>query len=156
MKYLPPIFLIALGCIGLLMVSLNAIQPADEESPPAASQQAASSVDTSGLVILKFGAPWCPPCRMIDKELEKLEGSDFPAEVRKVNVDERPDLAAEYGVTGIPRMILMHNGRVLGDEMGFMSADQLSNWVHANVSDDMLAGSEPVKPSGPQTNPYFD
>jgi len=87
-------------------------------------------VNQDKLILIKFGATWCGPCRSVDKELKSLAG-ELPAdvEVLKVDVDENPDLAGEFQITGIPRMMLVRRGEVLADETGFMSKAELQSWI---------------------------
>ncbi|MCS7471126.1 thioredoxin family protein [Stieleria sp. ICT_E10.1] len=108
------------------------------------------------LVLMKFGAPWCPPCRMIDKELRKLGRTSLPVEIRKIDVDERPEMAERYGVSSIPRLILLQDGRKIGDAVGYQSADELSEWINENASPEALAGKKRTsKSSVVQANPFF-
>ena len=126
-----------------------------------ASQQDLSNPDqVSGsapqLVLMKFGAPWCPPCRMIDKELRKLGRTSLPVEIRKIDVDERPEMAQRYGVSSIPRLILLQDGRKIGDAVGYQSADELADWINENASPEALAGKKRTsKSSVVQANPFF-
>lgn len=62
-------------------------------------------------VLVDFWAPWCPPCRMIAPILDELaERHDGRLSVAKVNVDEHPGLAATYGVSSIPTLVLIEDG----------------------------------------------
>ncbi len=62
-------------------------------------------------VLVDFWAPWCPPCRMIAPILDQLaERHDGRLAVAKVNVDDHPGLAATYGVSGIPTLVLIEDG----------------------------------------------
>ncbi|WP_146577942.1 thioredoxin family protein [Neorhodopirellula pilleata] len=87
-------------------------------------------VNQDKLVLVKFGATWCGPCRSVDQELKSLAG-ELPAdvEVLKIDVDENPDLAQEFQITGIPRMLLVRSGEVVADETGFMSKAELQSWI---------------------------
>lgn len=109
------------------------------------------------LVLMKFGAPWCGPCRMIDKELHKLERSGLPVEIRKFNVDDRPVLARRYEVRSIPRLVLLQNGQKIGDLVGYRSAEELTDWIEDSASKQALAAKkQPTGPSVVRANPYFE
>lgn len=62
-------------------------------------------------VLLDFWAEWCPPCRMIAPLLEQL-ADEYKGKVKimKVNVDDEPDLATQFGVTNIPTLLFFKNG----------------------------------------------
>ena len=67
---------------------------------------------SNGLVLVDFYADWCGHCQMLSPVLQQLS-DEFWAQglqVLKVNVDENPDLSAEYGVMSIPTVILFHQG----------------------------------------------
>lgn len=71
-------------------------------------------------VVVDFWAPWCGPCRQIGPVLDELAGTYAgKVKVAKVNVDEEPDLAQAFQVRGIPTLAVLHNGKNIGQVIGF-------------------------------------
>ena len=63
-------------------------------------------------VLLDFWAAWCGPCRMLSPIVDEVAEERTDVKVGKVNVDEQPDLAAEFGVMSIPTLLLFENGKL--------------------------------------------
>ncbi|GAA5139701.1 hypothetical protein GCM10023213_20890 [Prosthecobacter algae] len=83
-------------------------------------------------VIVDFWAEWCGPCRMLTPILEQLAAEKGAAvKVTKVNVDENPNLAAQYGVRSIPMLLFIKNGEVKETVVGVQSKDALSRKLDA-------------------------
>lgn len=62
-------------------------------------------------VMVEFGATWCGPCKMLEPVLEELaEAYDGRVDFYSVNVDHNPDLVMDYGVMGVPTVILFKSG----------------------------------------------
>ena len=80
---------------------------------------------SSGLVLVDFWAPWCGPCRMQIPILDQLEAKLPNLKVGKVNVDECPELAAEYGVNTIPYLLVFKDGVKKADFVGLRQAPAL-------------------------------
>ena len=72
-------------------------------------------------VLLDFWASWCGPCRMQGPIIDQLAASQSNVVFGKVNVDEEPDLASEYGITSIPTLIIFRDGRVIDQVTGVTS-----------------------------------
>lgn len=70
-------------------------------------------------VIVDFWAPWCGPCKMIAPTLEKLAKEHAgKLLVAKVNTDENPQWATQFGVQGIPTMLFVANGKIVHRQTG--------------------------------------
>lgn len=70
-------------------------------------------------ILLDFYADWCGPCKMLSPILHELaEEKSGTLKVGKVNVDEQPDLAAEFGVMSIPTLLLFENGKLVRQAVG--------------------------------------
>ena len=75
-------------------------------------------LDTDRPVLLDFWAPWCTPCRMVGPILDEIAGERSDIKVAKVNVDEQPELAGQFGVMSIPTLVVVKEGRIVQQAMG--------------------------------------
>ncbi len=70
--------------------------------------------------LVDFGAPWCGPCKMLEPILDEL-AADYSGQVAffYVDVDQNPDLAMQFGVMGVPTLILFEGGEAVKRQTGF-------------------------------------
>ena len=69
-------------------------------------------------VLLDFWAEWCGPCRMLSPVIDQIAAERTDIKVGKVNVDEQPDLARQFGVMSIPTLVVMKNGEAVAQSVG--------------------------------------
>lgn len=85
-------------------------------------------------VVVDFWAPWCMPCRMIAPSLEKIAAErDGQMIVAKVNTDENPYWATQFGVQGIPTLLFVANGKVVDRQVGVGPESMLRGKVETLV-----------------------
>ena len=77
-------------------------------------------------VLVDFWAGWCGPCRMLMPTLESLSAElEGKAVIAKINVDEQPELAAQFGVMSIPTLLVFRGGQVVESAMGVQPKGKL-------------------------------
>ncbi len=89
-------------------------------------------IDAGKPVLVDFWAEWCGPCKMIGPALEEIsEELADKVTIAKINIDENPDAPGQYGVRGIPTMILFKNGEVAATKVGAAPKSALKGWIES-------------------------
>ncbi|MDP9839278.1 thioredoxin 1 [Neorhizobium huautlense] len=87
-------------------------------------------LDSTQPVVVDFWAEWCGPCKMIGPSLEEI-ASELAGKVKiaKLNIDENPELAAQFGVRSIPTLAMFKGGEVADIKVGAAPKTALSSWI---------------------------
>jgi len=81
-------------------------------------------------VVIDFFATWCGPCKMLLPRIEKvIEEHNDTINLVKVDIDDNAEIAMEYGVSVVPELIAMKNGKVQGKIIGLQDEDKLKTFV---------------------------
>jgi thioredoxin 1 len=86
-------------------------------------------VTKSGKFIVDFYAPWCEPCREMDKNLKKMNYTSKNIKVYKINIDESKELLSKYGTPQIPALLYIKDGKVLQGYIGLKGMNELKSDV---------------------------
>lgn len=95
----------------------------------------------TGLAVVKFGAEWCTPCKVIEKSFAELAErrrarSGDPMEGIKfvmVDVDKDPEATKLYGVRAVPTTMVFVEGKIMATKLGAMSTTALEKWIGESV-----------------------
>ncbi|KAA1173286.1 thioredoxin family protein [Marinobacter salinexigens] len=80
-------------------------------------------------LLLDFWAPWCAPCKVMNPVLEQFSELNPDNAVIKVDVDQKHEIAAKFGVRAIPTLVLLRRDQFMGQETGSKSLKDLNKWI---------------------------
>lgn len=78
--------------------------------------------------MLKFSAKWCGPCQALGMTLKSED--DWGIEIKEIDIDEELDLSAEYGIRGVPTLVIMEDGKEARRKSGALSKTQLKEFIN--------------------------
>ncbi len=85
-------------------------------------------------VVVDFWAEWCGPCKMIAPALEEIATAlGAKAKIVKINIDENPKTPSQYGVRGIPTLMVFKDGQVAATKVGAAPKGQLQSWIEQSL-----------------------
>ena len=85
-------------------------------------------------VVVDFWAEWCGPCKMIAPALEEIASTlGEKIKVVKLNIDENPRIPSQYGIRGIPTLMVFKSGQVAATKIGAAPKGALQSWIEQAI-----------------------
>ena len=78
-----------------------------------------------GTVLVDFWATWCGPCRMLSPIVDEVASERPDVKVGKINVDEQPELAQQFGIMSIPTLLVFKNGEKVQETVGLIPKEKV-------------------------------
>jgi len=85
------------------------------------------------LKVLKFGAPWCGPCKMLNPVLDELKEEMTDVEFESVDVDVDQDKAIEFGVMSVPTVFFIKDGETVDKFVGYLPKEVIKEKIEAHL-----------------------
>ncbi len=96
------------------------------------SQFSENVLNSKGLVLVDFWAEWCGPCRQLGPILEAIdEEMGESVTIYKMNVDDSPETASQFGIRSIPTMFLFKDGKQVDTKVGLNTQSTISSWIES-------------------------
>ena len=93
-----------------------------------------TKVVKDAVAVVDFSATWCGPCRMLAPVLEEIsEELAGKANFYNVDVDDNGALAAGFGISSVPTVLILKNGKVADQSVGFRPGPAMKSWIEENI-----------------------
>ena len=79
------------------------------------------------VTVKDFYADWCGPCKKQSSIVEELEEEHPEVEIKKIDVDESPDVAQQYGVRSVPTIVIEKDGEIVEKYIGLTQGDEIAS-----------------------------
>ena len=87
---------------------------------------------SKGLVLVDFWAEWCGPCRQLGPILETIDNEmGDSVTIYKMNVDDSPQTASQFGIRSIPTMFLFKDGKQVDTKVGLNTQSNIQTWIES-------------------------
>ena len=98
------------------------------------AEQFESEAKKSAVAVVDFSATWCGPCRMLAPVLEQIsEELAGKANFYNVDVDDDGELAAGFHISSVPTVLILKNGKVVDQSLGFKPGLAMKSWIEGNL-----------------------
>ncbi|MBP5352560.1 MAG: thioredoxin [Alphaproteobacteria bacterium] len=96
------------------------------------SQFSEKVLNSKGLVLVDFWAEWCGPCRQLGPILEEIDSEiGDMVSIYKMNVDDSPEVASQFGIRSIPTMFLFKDGKQVDSKVGLNTQSTIQSWIES-------------------------